>query len=293
MNPNELKPGDRIMIPAREATVIKVEPQNYTGNYPAHVAYDDDEYEWVHRKSLSHAHFITPDKPVAVKCCGRCDGVNDICIADEDDDEPKSNKVADKDNFQFRYDGSEEGLRAVKMFDGNYTGCATWYGKRNGCDVNRYHQFESLPIVTIPEAVRLMGGEVGAEWKVGNKAHHYDELHQEWNEVIIIAIDSGDVWLNRDKYPDVAFRSRLSALKPIPTAPTMEEELRMIVNNSNFISQIVLEERILAWHTKHQPSIPSVSEFAKYYSTETDGTLSSCMKQAYAHFGMDKIARDK
>jgi len=199
MNPNELKPGDRIMIPAREATVIKVEPQNYTGNYPAHVAYDDDEYEWVHRKSLSHAHFITPDKPVA-------------------------------DKWEPSYGSKIEWTHGSLWSEGIWVGKSV-IGKLNMIEVQ-------------------------------------DTVHS------ILLVDD-------------------ARIRPFPSAPTMEEELRMIVNNSNFISQIVLEERILAWHTKHQPSIPSVSEFAKYYSTETDGTLSSCMKQAYAHFGIDKIARDK
>jgi len=88
---------------------------------------------------------------------------------------------------------------------------------------------------------------------------------------------------NYDKCMATVSLSRF--VKPIPTAPTMEEELGKILRRTPNFG--ILHSDILAWHTKHQPSVPSYEEFNKYYYSQYKMTI----KEAWQHFGLDKLAR--
>jgi len=189
MNPNELRPGDRIMIPAREVEVIKTEPTNYTGIWPVQFKSHDGSKEWLHIDIIRSAHLITPDKPVADKW------------------EPK----------------------------------------------------------------------VG-EWVIINNTE--DNLPEKDNRVKFIGRSSKTRTIVGE-IEDGGLRYGIH-VKPIPSAPAMEDGLSQILTYTNNWD---IKDKILAWHTKHQPSIPSAEEFSKYY---WDGNT---IRDTYAHFGMDKIAR--
>jgi len=264
MNPNELKPGDRIMIPA---TVDQLYAD--VSDYPHKIKIDNSYVNnWINNEGLKHAHLITPDKP-----------------------------VADKDNFQFRYDGSEEGLNLKKQLSSDFNskkyGVGHYYGKKNGkalwynpaCG---YHDYSSIPIVTIPEAIRLMGGDaeldVPPQWipKQGELVE-ISEDNNKWAGVFrFLCINSYGINIIEN---DIGAPKTSKYIRPIPTTPTMEEELEgFLFNHEEFIPDI------LAWHTKHQPSIPSATEFYEFIAKQSNGWKQGVI-ETYAHFGMDKLVR--
>jgi len=127
----------------------------------------------------------------------------------------------------------------------------------------------------------------------------------EWKPKHLESVQVSDNNIDWHTYPFLAFNSKgcpvverynsacwYKHIRPIAKPVTMEEELRMILNNSDFISRIELEQRIIAWHTKHTPpqrKMPSAEEFNEWIDDNTHGYgWMHANRMAFAHFGLNE-----